>query len=224
MRDLWQDFRYGARRLARTPGFTAAAVLTLALGIGATSSIFTLVRAVLLDALPYPDPERLGLVRGLMTRDAPEDWPISWLDLQDLGAEQKVFAGLAAVGDDLAYNLGSQGEPEHVVGEMVGDGYFELLGLQPAAGRHLRPGGAPRPGGAGAAAGRTSRGEGRRRRGGARVVRLGHDLWRRRFGGDPGVVGQVVRLNEEPYTVVGVLPAGFRGLGDEGEISAGGGG
>jgi predicted permease len=199
MRDLWQDIRYGTRRLARTPGFTAAAVLTLALGIGATSSIFSLVRAVLLDALPYPDPERLVLVRGLMTREAPEDWPISWLDLQDLGAEQKVFAGLAAVGDDLAYNLGSQGEPEHVAGEMVGDGYFELLNIRPVAGRTFRP-------------------EENRPPGEARVVLLGHDLWQRRFGGDPGVVGRAVRLNEQPYTVVGVLPAGFRGLTDEAEV------
>lgn len=199
MRDLWQDIRYGARRLARTPGFTAAAVLTLALGIGATSSIFSLVRAVLLDALPYPDPERLVLVRGLMTRDAPEDWPISWLDLQDVKSEQKVFAGLAAVGDDMAFNLAGEGEAEHVVGEMAGDGYFELLGIRPAVGRTFRP-------------------DENRPPGEARVVLLGNDLWQRRFGGDPGVVGRTVRLNEQPYTVVGVLPAGFRGLTDEAEV------
>lgn len=198
MRDLWQDIRYGTRRLARTPGFTAAAVLTLALGIGATSSIFTLLRAVLLDALPYKDPGSLVLVRGLMTREAPEDWPISWLDVQDLRAEQKVFAGLAAVGDDMSYNLGSTGEPEHVAGEMVTADYFDLLGIRPVAGRTFQPE-EDRPGE-------------------ARVVLLGHDLWKRRFGGDPKVIGSAVRLNEEPYTVVGVMPAGFRGLTDVAEV------
>lgn len=199
MHDVWQDIRYGIRRLARTPGFTAAAVLTLALGIGATSSIFALFRAVFLDALPYDDPGRLVLVRGLMTREAPEEWPISWLDIQDLNAEQKVFQGLAGIGDDMAYNLGSEGEPEHVAGEMVTDRYFELLGVRPVTGRTFRP-------------------EENRPPGEARVVMLGHDLWKRRFGGDPKAVGQTVRLNEEPYTVVGVLPSGFRGMTDEAEV------
>ena len=199
MGDLWQDIRYGARRLTHAPGFTAAAVLTLALGIGATSSIFTLVRAVLLDGLPYSDPERLVLIRGLMTREAPEDWPISWLDMEDLGAQQKVFAGLAAVGDDVAFNLGSQGEPEHVAGEMVSAGYFDLLGVRPVAGRTFRP-------------------EEDRPPGEARVVILGHDLWQRRFRGSPAAVGSSLWLNEEPYTVVGVMPPGFHGLTDEAEV------
>src|SRR5215213_4458544 len=198
MRDLWQDIRYGARRLARTPGFTAAAVLTLALGIGATSSIFSLLRAVLFDALPYKDPGSLVLVRGLMTREAPEDWPISWLDIHDLRAEQKVFSGLAAIGDDMTYNLGSTGEPEHVAGEMVTADYFDLLGLRPAVGRTFL------------AAEDRPPGE-------ARVMILGHDLWKRRFGGDPGIVGRAVQLNEEPYTVIGVMPPGFRGLTDVAE-------
>jgi predicted permease len=199
MRDLWQDIRYGARRLARTPGFTAAAVLTLALGIGATSSIFSLLRAVLFEALPYKDPGSLVLVRGLMTREAPEDWPISWLDIHDLRAEQKVFSGLAAVGDDMTYNLGSTGEPEHVAGEMVTADYFDLLGLRPAVGR-------------------TFLAEEDQASGDARVVILGHDLWKRRFGGDPAIVGRAVQLNEEPYTVVGVMPPGFRGLTDISEV------
>ncbi len=196
---LWQDIRYGTRRLTHAPGFTAAAVLTLALGIGATSSIFTLVRAVLLDALPYSDSERLVLVRGLMTREAPEDWPISWLDMEDLRAQQKVFSGLAAVGDDVAFNLGSGEEPEHVRGEMVSAGYFDLLGIRPVAGRAFRPG-EDRPPGE------------------ARVVILGYDLWQRLFGGDPAAVGLAVRLNEEPYTIVGVMPRGFHGLTDEAEV------
>ncbi|HKH43866.1 MAG TPA: ABC transporter permease [Thermoanaerobaculia bacterium] len=199
MRDLWQDIRYGARRLARTPGFTAAAVLTLALGIGATSSIFSLLRAVLFEALPYKDPGSLVLVRGLMTREAPEDWPISWLDIHDLRAEQKVFSGLAAIGDDMTYNLGSTGEPEHVAGEMVTADYFDLLGLRPAVGRTFL------------AAEDRPPGE-------ARVMILGHDLWKRRFGGDRGIVGRAVQLNEEPYTVVGVMPPGFRGLTDVAEV------
>jgi len=199
MRDLWQDIRYGARRLARTPGFTAAAVLTLALGIGATSSIFSLLRAVLFEALPYKDPETLVLVRGLMTREAPEDWPISWLDIHDLRAEQKVFSGLAAIGDDMTYNLGSTGEPEHVAGEMVTADYFDLLGLRPAVGRTFL------------AAEDRPPGE-------ARVMILGHDLWKRRFGGDRGIVGRAVQLNEEPYTVIGVMPPGFRGLTDVAEV------
>lgn len=199
MSDLWQDIQYGTRRLTRAPGFTAAAVLTLALGIGATSSIFTLVRAVLLDALPYEAPERLVMVRGLMSREAPEDWPISWLDMEDLGAQQKVFEGVAAVGDDLAFNLDSAGELEHVAGEMVSAGYFDLLGVKPIEGRTFRP-------------------EEDRPPGEARVVVLGHDLWQRRFGGSPGVVGRTLRLNEEAYTIVGVMPPRFRGLTDEAEI------
>jgi predicted permease len=199
MSDLWQDIRYGTRRLTHAPGFTAAAVLTLALGIGATSSIFTLVRAVLLDALPYEDPERLVMVRGLMTREEAEDWPISWLDMEDLGAQQKVFKGVAAVGDDIAFNLDSAGELEHVPGEMVSAGYFDLLGVKPVAGR-------------------TFRAEEDRPPGEARVAVLGHDLWQRRFGGTPAAVGRTLRLNEEAYTIVGVMPPGFRGLTDEAEI------
>jgi predicted permease len=199
MSDLWQDIRYGTRRLTHAPGFTAAAVLTLALGIGATSSIFTLVRAVLLDALPYEDPERLVMVRGLMTREEPEDWPISWLDMEDLGAQQKVFDGVAAVGDDLAFNLDSAGELEHVAGEMVSAGYFDLLGVKPIEGRTFRP-------------------EEDRPPGEARVVVLGHDLWQRRFRGSSAVVGHTLRLNEEAYTIIGVMPPRFRGLTDEAEL------
>jgi putative ABC transport system permease protein len=176
------DLRYALRSLLNAPGFAVVALLTLALGTGATSAMFSFVYAVVLRPLPFPEPERLLSVR---THRNGRDMSLTAPDYLDWRANAKSFEQLAA-GAATTANLTGRGEPERVVAGRVSANYFEALGVPPSLGRGFRwsdePHGAPH------------------------VVILGDALWRRRYAADPAIVGRIIPINGEPYTVVGVLP------------------
>ncbi|HJR64074.1 MAG TPA: ABC transporter permease [Gemmatimonadaceae bacterium] len=187
-----QDIRFALRSLRRVPGFTVVALLTLALGIGANSAVFSVVNATLLRPLPFRDAERLVVVWENVRATTVERRSASYPDYLDWRAQTASFEELAAIsGVDLT--LSGMEEPELLVGEMVTPSYFPLLGVAPLLGRTFLVDSA-------------------RFVEDARSVILGHGLWQRRFGGDPGVVGRVVTLNDQPYTVIGVARDGFRGV------------
>ncbi|MGH9778816.1 MAG: ABC transporter permease [Candidatus Acidiferrales bacterium] len=187
METLWQDLKYGARQLLRSPGFTAVAVLTLALGIGATTTMFSIVHNVLLRPLPYPDPDRI--VWFFERQPNLEHAPFSGADYLDLAQQNRTFEHIVAM-RNLDFHLTGLEEPERVRGVVATPNMLGVFGTQPAHGRGFLPAdGAP---------------------GAPRVALLSHGLWQRRFGGDPGVVGREITLNEESVTVVGVLPPSFR--------------
>ncbi len=197
-RDMWgfawletliQDLRYGLRQLRRNPGFTAVAVITLALGIGANTAIFSIVNAALLHPLPFHDADRLvtrwGTIphfnyTGLMAICGPDY--AAWRD------QNHVFEGIAALSGQTS-NLTGAGEPVRLGGSQVTAGFFPLLGIAPTLGRTFQPD-EDRPGN-------------------AHEVLLSDKLWRSRFGSDPAISGKSIKLDGEFYTVVGVMPAGF---------------
>jgi putative ABC transport system permease protein len=183
--DLWQDLRYGARRLAQQPGFTLVAVLTLALGIGANTAIFSVVNAVLLQPLPFQEPGRLARIWRASAED--ERGACSYPDFADLRARQTVFERMAAWrGGD--YALTGKGEPVTLRGVVVTADLFPLLGAAPQLGRNFT----------------TAEDQA-----GNRAAILSHSLWRQRFNADPNVLGQSISINSRSYDVVGVMPAGF---------------
>jgi putative ABC transport system permease protein len=195
--DLGHDLRYGVRMLRKNPGFTAVAVVALALGIGANSAIFSVVNTVLLRPLPYHEPERLVMVWEDDTKHGyPNDTPAAanYVDWRD---QNTVFEGMAAMADQ-SFNLTGSGEPERIDGKRVNANLFGLLGVAPLHGRALAAE-EDRPGA-------------------NKVVILSHALWQRRFGSDAGVVGRTLTLNGEGHTVVGVMPADFQFPDREAEL------
>ena len=191
---LFQDLRYGARMLWKKPGFTLIAVLTLALGIGANTAIFTLVNAVFLQPLPVAEPARLMSVFGTdeKNRGAQTNFsPMSWLNFKDYRDQNDVFTGMIAF-QFLGLNFSGGGEPQQITGMIVTGNYFDLLGVKAAIGRTFLP-------------------EEDRTPGTHPVVVLSYGAWQRRFGGDPAIVGRVIKLNGLDYTVVGVAAEGFKG-------------
>jgi predicted permease len=186
MRDLVQELRFALRMLGRHPGFTAVALLTLALGIAANTAIFSVVDAVLFEPLPYAEPERLTLVWSRRP-DRPRE-TVSPADFLDWRAQNEVFEGLAGFAQ-VSFNLAGDGAPERLRGASVSSNFFQVLGVQPALGSGFE---------------RRAAGEGA-----WQTVVLSHGLWQRRFGGDPGVLGRTVRLNDVSYEVIGVMPASF---------------
>jgi putative ABC transport system permease protein len=183
MDTLRQDLAYAVRRLAHAPGFSFVAVATLALGIGANSAIFSVVHAVLLKPLPYPEPERLVMVSAVWEGKPVVVSPLNFLDIS---AACRSFEGLSAV-DGGGVTLTGRGAPARLEGSFVSASFFDVLGARPVLGRGFLP---------------EENEPGRNK-----VVVLGHALWRGRFGGDPAIVGQTVQLNREPHQVVGVAPA-----------------
>ncbi|HKQ78980.1 MAG TPA: ABC transporter permease [Blastocatellia bacterium] len=198
MQTLLQDLRYGARMLLKKPGFTLVAALTLALGVGANTAIFTVINAALLCPLPYPDSERLVVVATTMRRDTVEVRSTSYLDFVDWRDQNTVFERIAARASN-SFTLTGGAGPENVNGELVSADYFPLLRAQAALGRTFLP-------------------EEDRAPDTHRVAVVGYGLWQRRFGGAPALVGQTVQLNGADYAVVGVMPDGFRGVSDQSEI------
>src|SRR5262245_56321414 len=186
--DLWQDLRHGARMLIKQPGFTLITTLTLALGVGANTAIFSVVNAVLLRPLPYGNAERLVSVYDSFAPDFPRDG-LSEMEYIRLRNDSKSFAQLG-VSQGAAFTLTGASEPELLQGGRASANYFDLLGARMAAGRGFNA--------EEDLAGRNN------------VVILSHDFWRRRFGGDPRAVGQSLTLNNASFTIIGVLPAGFR--------------
>jgi putative ABC transport system permease protein len=189
--DLWQDVRYGLRTFRKRPGFTLVAVVTLALGIGANAAIFSVVNGVLLKSLPFPEPERLVALSE--TAESGRVTAVAFPDYLDWRAGQNVFEEMAArmpAGGVLT----GDGEPERVTGRHVTASFFRTLGVRPAAGRFFT--------------------EEEDRPGGERLIVLGHELWQRRYGGDPAVAGRAVRFNGESWTVAGVMPPRFDFYGE----------
>lgn len=188
---LHQDLRYGWRVLARTPAFTAAAVLSLALGIGGTTAIFSAVYAVVLKPLPYRNPGGLVEITEIIARSRYfAAAPACFLDWK---AQNQVFEDMAAM-FSASMVVAGMGRPERVRTQMVNASFFPLLGVGPMLGRAFRPE-EDRPGG-------------------ESVVVLGHVLWQRAFGADPGVIGRTVKLDDFLYTIVGVMPPSFRYFAD----------
>jgi putative ABC transport system permease protein len=190
MKTLWQDARYGLRMLMKKPGFTLTAVFTLALGIGATSVIFSFVNGVLLRPLPYRDSDRLVL----LDEDAPKrgiaSMGVSYPDFLDWREQNRVFTGVAAYDGGWDYTLTGIGEPEELLCAWVSYNAFEILGVAPIMGSTF-----------------TAEEEGWKN---SLVVILSHDLWVRRFGAKPDVIGQTIALNTRSHTVIGVMPPGFK--------------
>ena len=186
---MLNDLRYGLRMLAKNPGFTAVAVLTLALGIGANTAIFSVVNAVLLRPLPYTDPDRLVTVWETDPQHSNTHGLASYLNFADWTAQNHVFEQMAAF--RLSYlNLTSVDKPAHLLCAVVSADLFQLLGWAPILGRTFLPE--------------------EDNVTGNRVVVLSHELWQRHFGSDPNALGRTMALNGQIFAVVGVMPAGFQ--------------
>jgi putative ABC transport system permease protein len=187
MADLWRDIQYAARTLRKAPGFAALAILTLALGIGANSALFSVINAVLLRPLPYREADRLVFLTE-WSEQVPE-MSFSVANFKDLRDQSRVFESLVASNGTSFILTGAGGEPERLNARRVSSGFFATLGKQPILGRAFtpeedKPGAEP-------------------------VVLLSEGFWERRFGRDPNVVGRSLSLSGESFTVVGVLPAQF---------------
>jgi len=193
--DFWHDLRYGLRMLVKNPGFTAVAIIALAVGIGANTAIFSVVNTVLLRPLPYKDPERLVMVFEDSSKH-PRDTPTAanYIDWRD---QNQVFESMAAITDQ-SFNLTGVGDPERITGYQVSASLFPMLGVSPQLGRWFTPD--------------------EDQAGANRVVIMSHRLWQRRFGGDPNIVGKALTLNGWSVTLVGIMPADFRFHTQEDEL------
>jgi predicted permease len=200
LENLWKDLRYGVRVLVKNKAFAAVAVLSLALGIGANTAIFSVVDAAILRPMPYPDPARLMILWGNVKRARVERRGASYPDFRDWRDQSRSFEAMAAYGDN-QFALTGVDTPERIPGEFVSQPYFSLLGIHAALGRTFSPDEDRIP---------------QRNR----VVVLSDGMWRRRFGGDPGILGRAIQLEGQPFTIIGVAPPGFRGLTDQAELWA----
>jgi putative ABC transport system permease protein len=188
MRTCLRDLRYAARNLLRSRGFAAVAALTLTIGIGANTAIFSVIDTILLRPLPFRDPGQL--VRLYETEAAPGTYPFAAPDFLDWRAQNKTFQDMALFGWPNDMNLSGEGRPDHVLAVPTQANFFGLLGVQPILGRTWLPG--------------------EDHSGKDEVAVLSYGLWREHFAGDPGVVGRTIALNSQKYTIVGVMPASFR--------------
>ena len=188
---LRRDLRYGVRQLLRSPGFAVAAVLTLALGVGANTIMFSMVNGLLLRPLPVASPDRVVALYATDLRKG-NAGNLSYPEYVDYRDRSGVFAGLVAQ-QGVPVSLSTAEGAEMVWSEIVTENYFSTLGLRPAVGRTFLPADAAGPGA-------------------DPLAVLSHRLWRYRFGGDVSVIGRVIRLNGHPFTVVGVAPPGYTGL------------
>jgi putative ABC transport system permease protein len=190
-----QDFRYGVRQLVKNPGFTAIAVLTLALGIGINASMFSMVSGIILRRPPGYQPDRIGVVAGIDPASGfqADNSTISIPNYLAWSGSNSVFQEMAAANEYHTASLNSQGESESVRSAAVTSNYFNLLGVSAELGRTFSPG--------------------EDQEGQDHEVVLSHELWERRFGSDHSLLGLTIRLNRQNYTVIGVMPASFRLLG-----------
>src|SRR6266540_2367788 len=195
--NLWQDLRFGARMLLKQPGFTLIAVLTLALGIGANTAIFSIVNAVLLRPFPYKEPEHLVILRERVSVGS--GFSPSYPNFVDWRAQNTVFDAMASLRANESFNFAGAGEPERLQGRIVSAEFFSTLGIRPMLGRDFlaeedRPGATP-------------------------AAILSYGFWRRRFGEDPSVIGKQLTLNNQSFTVVGVTPSNFQ-FGADADVTA----
>jgi putative ABC transport system permease protein len=187
---LVRDLRFAMRMLAKSPGFALVAVLTLALGIGADSAIFSVINALLLRPLPFEDPERLVLISAQQKKDSPAvGGPLSWPRFEMVRRESRSLEGVSAFVSEV-FNMTGRGEPEQLPAARVSSDFLPTLGVRPAIGRLFldvedKPGGDP-------------------------VVLLTDAFWRKQFAADPAAIGRHLTLDQKDYTIIGVLPAGFR--------------
>jgi putative ABC transport system permease protein len=191
MRTLWQDLRYGARMLVKQPGFTLIAVLTLGLGIGANTALFSVVNAVLLSPLPFHEAGRLVAVGQNLPSNRAALSNTSYRNFADWRAQNKVFEEMAAYYGG-TFTLTGQGEAVRLRGTVATHSLFDVLQAAPLLGRTFRPED-DRPGGGSA----------------GRPAILSWDCWQQYFGGEPNVIGRALRFNGDAYVVIGVMPAGF---------------
>jgi predicted permease len=191
MQTLLRDIRYALRQLRRNPGFTALAVITLALGIAANSTIFSWINSTLLNPIPgiTHTSDLVTVMRG--ERSEHPTPPFSYMDYADLRGSTRSFSGLIGYHDDYMSITGS-GKPERIYGALTSANYFEVLGVRPILGRTLLSSAS------------------NERKGTAEAV-LGYDLWQNHFAGDPAIVGKTIEINLHPYTIIGVAPQGFQG-------------
>src|SRR5580692_7361143 len=193
MQTLAQDVKYALRTLAASPGFVAAAVLSLALGIGANTAIFTLTDAVFLNPLPVQEPSRILEVYTVdhLTKASSNlgRTGTSWLNFTDLRDQNQVFSGISAY-TSAGVSITGRGERKPENAELVTANYFDVLGVKPFLGRAFFPqeDRTPTP-----------------------VAILSYSLWQNQFGGDPKIINQTAELNSSAYTIVGVAPVGFKG-------------
>ena len=188
MESLWQDLRYGARMLQNKPAFTAVALVALALGIGANTAIFSVVNAILLRPPPFKDPDRLVYVWETNPKIGLDRGIVSPPDFADWREQNRVFEHISAW-RTWFYRLSGNGEPEQVWGVRTSANVFELLGVEPLLGRTFLPE--------------------EEQPGRDQVVLISHGLWERRFGADPGLVGQTITIDDRSFTVIGILPRDF---------------
>jgi predicted permease len=190
MHTLWQDLRFSLRTLAKSPAFTAIAILTLALGIGANTAIFSIANVFLFRPLPVKDADRLAMIAVQSTAKSDPD-RVSYLDFLDYKQQSTVFTDITAYNLDLV-GLGTDGRAERVITAEVPSNFFSMLGIHPAAGRLINPGEGDQP--------RS-----------ANVVVLGYSYWQKRFAGDPRIVGRSVSFDGHQATVIGVVEKRFHG-------------
>src|ERR1700676_3552969 len=186
LEELVQDLRYGARMLRKNPGFTVIAVLTLALGIGATTALFSVVNGVLLNPLPYPHPEQLVTIHE--SKPNFDRGSISYPNFRDWQKNNRTFASMA-IARGYGFSLTGLGDAEQVRARFISSDFFPLLGVNPVIGRNF------------------SRGEDEI--GAAPIAMISAGLWKRKFGSSPSALGKTLTLDGKDYTVVGVIPENF---------------
>ncbi|MBZ5564213.1 MAG: ABC transporter permease, partial [Acidobacteriia bacterium] len=191
MQTLLRDIRYGARMLGKDPGFTLVAALTLALGIGATSTIFSWINSTLLNPIPgvTRTSDLVSVMRG--ERSEHPSPPFSYLDYRDLREHAQSLSGLLGYHDDFMALTGN-GKPERIYGALTSANYFDVLGVRPVLGRGFLPSAEDKPNG-------------------APEVVISHALWQSHFGADRSIIGKTIQINRHPYTIIGVAPPGFQG-------------
>jgi len=190
MASLWQDARYSLRVIAKAPGFAALAILTLALGIGANTTIFSWVNATLLNPVPglsHPN----EVVSLTLSKPGEDPFPFTYPDIEAMRNGQQSFTGIAVCGF-AQMSLTGKSKPERIFGMVASANYFDVLGVRPMLGRAFLPAEDQRPGG-------------------APVAVISYRMWQTHFGANPDIVGQKIEVNQHPYTIVGVAPATFQG-------------
>src|SRR5215831_7088158 len=194
--DFSMDLRYAARTLRKYPAFTAVAALTLALGIGANTAVFTVINTLLLNPLPVEKISTLAAVNTTQAKKAAQLGDLqalSFQNLKDLQERTHAFSSLAGHSSPMAVTMIDKAEPHRVFMELVSANYFDTLGIRPYLGRFFLPDEDAKPGA-------------------APVAVIGYAAWQSRFGGVPDILGRTIRLNDIPFTIVGVGPKGFKGL------------
>ncbi len=190
MNDLRHDLLYGLRVLRKSPGFTLVALLTLATGIGASTAIFSVVKAVQFDPLPYPEADKLVNIYLSDPSGGMNQLFLSFPEYEDYRDRTQTLENAAAYASFVTVTLTGEGAPQRLPTNFVTPSFFDILGIEPALGRRFGP-------------------EDNRTPNGHPVAILSHGLWLRSFGGDPGILGQAINLSGTPYTVVGVLPPDY---------------